>query len=364
MACTRRVWRKDPGTGTRRQDRFYSLDFDDPLTGRRVLRLARPLTTHKRVADEILYRELADAAEPRAGRSLTFKEIIKHYRGHLRAHSPSTLKAKGYWLDWWEERYGRLGVSAFGMGQVNAAIEELMKRELRGPKRLVAAGTIGGYLGVLRAAFGRALKDGLIEGHPVAHMEITHQSPERRARFTDEEIPLWKARLMPWAAHLVDVLLATGLRIGDALALQWGAVARPETIDFWQGKTRRQTLLPLSPAAVLAFDAIPRTGTFVFPNFEGKIRTYRLTLRSLRLGMDRAGILGRTPHDLRRTFAQRLKEEGADDRVISFLLGHATPHALGKYSWVELEMARRALGYGAEIGKQDGSTTSQQAVTN
>ena len=88
----------------------------------------------------------------------------------------------------------------------------------------------------------------------------------------------------------------------------------------------------------------------MFGDPAGKPRIYRVVLKVLRNAMDEAGVLGRTPHDLRRTFAQRLSDGRADTREIAFLLGQQTTAMVEtKYTTMRIERARQALEQRAPV---------------
>ena len=336
----KRKWAGKDGAAV--TSKWYWLDYR--VGGKRKIERTNPPTNNERLAEKQLYARLAGTVRDR--REVLVSEIIGNYRSHLRVYSQSTLVKKGYWLDWWETQFGSLRASEFGHAQVRKAIEVLEKsggRTRRGKARPVKPGTVRGYLGLLKAAFSRAVDEDLIDPHTIARLEIKHQSPRRSATFTDDDIMLTKSYLEPWAAKLVEVLAATGIRIGDALALDWSAVdLQAATLTWTQQKTEAETVVPLSPAAVEAFGT--RGIGLVFPDPDGKPRIYRVVLRTLRDAMDAAGVKGRTPHDLRRTFAQKLADEGVDDRDIAFLLGQSsTAMVKSKYTYVKVERARKAL---------------------
>lgn len=336
----KRTW-LDRRTGEPVVSKWYWLDYR--VGGRRKIERTNPPTNDKRLAEKQLYARLNGTVR---STDALVSEVIDNYRAHLRTYSKTTLEKKGYWLDWWKSNFGSLRASEFGHTHVRKAIEILEKtggRTRRGKARPVKPGTVRGYLGLLKAAFSRAVDEDLIPPHTVARLEIKHQSPKRSVTFTQDEIDATCAHLESWAARLVRVLATTGIRIGDALTLNWSSVdLAGATLTWTQQKTENDTIVPLSPAAVAAFGA--RGIGLVFPNAAGEPRIYRVVLRTLRDAMNAAGVKGRTPHDLRRTFAQRLADEGVDDRDIAFLLGQSsTAMVKSKYTYVKVERARKAL---------------------
>lgn len=332
---SKRRW-KDRKTGEPRESKWYYICFFAPGPDgqkRRVIRRTDPPTDSKRAATEQLHaalggKSLRDEPETTAGR------VFDEYRAHLEAHSPSSVKTKGYWLAWLTGR--------FNVHPTLADVDHVIL-ELRG--KGAADGTIAGYLGVLKAAYRRAVRAKLIPPNEICEMKITLQSPVRTSVWTGEEIRRLCAALepfTPWAVPLVRFLRETGIRIGDALMLRWDEIAG-DVLRRTQQKTGAELHIPLSEAAVAILAEIPRSGPLVFPGSKGQKRIYRNVLRAIDLGRKRAGITGRTIHDLRRTLASELTNTGTPDRQIAALLGQRTTRIVGRYAHAELEALRESL---------------------
>jgi integrase/recombinase XerC len=151
---------------------------------------------------------------------------------------------------------------------------------------------------------------------------------------------------------LLLLLYGAGLRIGEALALERGALGRaPAALRQLTitGKGSRQRLVPILPvvaAALSAYlDACPYLSGPAAPVFVG-LRGKRLQpavvrrrMRDLRrqLGLPESA----TPHALRHSFATHLLAGGADLRVIQELLGHASLSTTQGYTGVEGERLMR-----------------------
>jgi site-specific recombinase XerD len=153
---------------------------------------------------------------------------------------------------------------------------------------------------------------------------------------------------------LGEVLYDAGLRAGEACAL------RSQDVDLgkgWirveQGKGRRDRVVPLADAAVVAIRAYVAQGRAplaargngeadaLFLNARGR----RMTTRDVRRVVHRLGITaldGRPmwPHLLRHSFATHLLEGGADLRSVQELLGHADVGSTQVYTHVTSERLR------------------------
>ena len=344
----RRSW-KDPGTGDELESEFYFLDYTDPRTGRRVIRRTSPPTGDERVAKDQLRAALRGEA-PRGQRVSTGAEILDSYRAHLRAESPRFLYARSSALKWWEERWGRLPVDAIGPDQLTAA-----RADVRGGRK---PGTVRDYLNVLRSAFKRGVTAGTVPaGHCVAALRVSKRdkAEPRDSVWTDDEIARIRPELTPLVRSVFDVVLATGLRIGDALALRWESIGE-SSLRLTMGKTRRSLFVPLFPEAAELFRSFrpePAAG-LVWPDPEGQPWTYEVISRSFRRSRGRASIEGRTIHDLRRTFAVRLRRRGVPRDLVAPFLGHASTTMTAAYTPDEWETLLAVVARASESsGKHD-----------
>jgi integrase/recombinase XerC len=151
---------------------------------------------------------------------------------------------------------------------------------------------------------------------------------------------------------LLLLLYGAGLRIGEALALQRGALGRaPAALRSLMvtGKGGKQRLVPVLPvvAAALAtyLDVCPYLSGPAAPVFVGlrgkrlQSAVVRRRVRDLRrqLGLPESA----TPHALRHSFATHLLAGGADLRVIQELLGHASLSTTQGYTGVDGERLMR-----------------------
>ncbi|GAB3480063.1 site-specific integrase [Amycolatopsis cihanbeyliensis] len=210
---------------------------------------------------------------------------------------------------------------------------------------------------VLSGLLGYAARHGAIGTNPVRDTRplSTGRSKEPRA-LTAEERALWLAQLeadekaVRWdLPDLSRFMMATGIRVGEALALYWedvdfaeAAVAIDYTVVRRKGKglVRKPTktaagerLLPLPSWAVAMLAARHRVAleeshpasSPVFPSTEGGLRDPSNTLRVLREARGSEGFAWVTSHVFRKTAATVLDEAGLSARVIADQLGHARP---------------------------------------
>ncbi len=157
----------------------------------------------------------------------------------------------------------------------------------------------------------------------------------------------------PWVAMrdraLLLLLYGTGLRIGEALALDRRDLGRDPTalrVLRVRGKGNKERLVPVLPVVAQAIAdyaaSCPSTSSGAEPLFRG-VRGGRLNAGILQKRIrELRGILGlpecATPHALRHSFATHLLGAGADLRAIQELLGHASLSTTQGYTAVDTRL--------------------------
>jgi integrase len=206
---------------------------------------------------------------------------------------------------------------------------------------------------VLSGILGLAVRHGALTHNPVREVaRISRPRKDVRA-LTREESAALRAKLRADESavlldlpDLVDLLLGTGLRIGEACAVRWAAIdlaAGALEVNSTMVRTKEHGLViqerPKSAAGwrVLALPETtvvmlrgrlperPQPGSVVFRSPLGQIRDRSNTTADLRRALDRAGFDWVTSHTFRKTVATRLDDAGLSARQIADHLGHARP---------------------------------------
>ncbi len=144
-------------------------------------------------------------------------------------------------------------------------------------------------------------------------------------------------------AALLDLLCATGIRIGEAAALRLEDVDLRSRILLIRGKGRKERLVFLSCKQTaerlrnwIALRAeLACTHSFLFVNRARAPISIRAIEDIFAKYRDLAKINARsTPHYLRHTFATNLLENGADLRSVQEILGHSSVSVTERYTEV------------------------------
>jgi site-specific recombinase XerD len=143
-------------------------------------------------------------------------------------------------------------------------------------------------------------------------------------------------RRAPRDSAIIAVLLGTGARVEECARLDIEDVpitSRTGTARLL-GKGHQVRTLPLPPGArerVAAWLAVrPAGGKALWVGQRGALTIEGITKVVLTVGQA-AGIVGLRPHDLRHTFATRLREGGADAAQIQKLMGHVSIETTQRY---------------------------------
>lgn len=233
-----------------------------------------------------------------------------------------------------------------------------------GNKKAFAKSGLKRLKNLLHVAFEDAIKDGYIEKNPAARVVIPAEhaitvKTKKQFAMSDEEIEKFreaalvknKAGLIKYRDGIVLVIMvASGMRIGEILALKW------EDVDFDEKsihihatvqkvanagikyrikdstKTNDGRVLPMSKSIeeylTTLRDYYNKKGIvseYVCCTEVGTMQTERNLSRSLDLLLDRAGLPKTiTPHTLRHTFGSAMIRKGVGIEVVSKLMGHSS----------------------------------------
>ena len=145
-------------------------------------------------------------------------------------------------------------------------------------------------------------------------------------------------------AALITLLYGAGLRISEALSLEWGAAPFEQVLRV-KGKGGKFRDVPIVGAvneAVERYQAIcPHCASPDSPLFfskRGKPLSATLAQRSVQRLRNALGLPdSATPHALRHAFATHLLAAGGDLRSIQELLGHSSIAATQRYTKINTQ---------------------------
>ena len=162
-----------------------------------------------------------------------------------------------------------------------------------------------------------------------------------------ESVDKHKAPEMLRDAAMLELLYATGMRVGELTGLDVDDVDLHRGLAKVTGKGNKQRMVPFGEQASRAVRdwlnhgraelAHEDAGDALFVGSRGKRIDQRQVRRVVERAADNAGASDITPHSLRHSAATHLLEGGADLRVVQELLGHASLQTTQIYTHVSAQ---------------------------
>lgn len=151
-------------------------------------------------------------------------------------------------------------------------------------------------------------------------------------------------------AALLDLLISTGIRIGEAAAITLDDIIIPEHTILIHGKGRKQRLIYISSPVtwdrlkVLIKERKKAENNYLFVNRYGAPLSIHGIEDIYKKYVKKAQINAKsTPHYLRHTFATNLLANGADLRSVQEILGHASVATTQIYTEVTTNRKKQVL---------------------
>jgi integrase len=244
-------------------------------------------------------------------------------------------------------RFGSRRIAAITAGDAAGLIRDLERQSL-------SPSTIANYLKPLSGTMAHAMRRGYIAQNPCALLTRDDRprakEPKPEHIWSDEEM----AALVEAAEYLavqsearadysplIRTALATGLRLGELLGLQWGdvdLVAKELHVrrqwtrlgEYAEPKTKAALRhVPLSTDVVGYLRELKLRSDFsqaehpVFASKLGRPLAHRnATRRGFEKAAEHAGIEGVSFHSMRHAFASRMISRGISSTVLAKLMGH------------------------------------------
>jgi integrase/recombinase XerC len=185
---------------------------------------------------------------------------------------------------------------------------------------------------------------------PVLRQDEARELVAAAARLADDGSPLGLRDVA-----MLELLYATGIRVGELVALDIDDLDRGRNVARVLGKGRKERTVPFGHPAAAAVDTwltggrpqLVASGAAGGPALFLGARGGRIDQRAVRTVVHRrmADVPGAPdigPHGLRHTAATHLLEGGADLRSVQELLGHASLATTQLYTHVSTDRLRQA----------------------
>lgn len=151
---------------------------------------------------------------------------------------------------------------------------------------------------------------------------------------------------------LLELMYATGLRISEAITLEFKNFDTEECIVRVIGKGSKERIVPINDYALKALNDYLENyrpllvknsmNNYLFLNNHGNLLTRQGVFKMIKMECLKKEITKNiSPHTLRHTFATHLLENGADLRIIQELLGHSDISTTQIYTHITNETLHR-----------------------
>ena len=290
--------------------------------------------------------------EAAATNELSYDEAVQEFLSYLkdyRSFSPFTIRAYAtdmrMFREFLEKRLGRVPAPA----EVTREMIVQFGVSLRKPAPL----TLRRKYACISSFFGFLQDMGYAQANPARRLPLPRVS-EYVPVFLSEEMAqrLIAAADSPWTKCAVVLLLSTGIRRSEAVAITLDDLDLEKRQLLIRGKGGKERVVPLTEQAVEAIQVyLPhRTKTqsrhLFVSAWKGHPIHGRCINRMLKIVIRKAGLEGQgiTPHKLRHTFATHLIRQGVDIRTVQELLGHSEIETTARYLHSDTKTKQAAVG--------------------
>jgi integrase len=222
--------------------------------------------------------------------------------------------------------------------------------------------TINRDLSCLKKMFNKAIDWNYLSENPLKKVKMFSEKDNVRDRILSEEE---EARLLEESSEhlrsIIVVALNTGMRLGEILNLQWNQVdLRNKRIQVEKTKSGKSRFIPVNDV-LLKEPQVLRSGDGQTPYLFTNPKTGK-ALATIKTAFNaacrRSGIKGLWFHDLRRTFATRLLQNGVDIITAQNLLGHHSVVVTERYLHTNEDTKRRAVEMLVQVKNIDSLVTN------
>jgi integrase len=281
---------------------------------------------------------------------MRFRDVVADFlqsRCDLRS-----VRTDGYRMPYLVELLGDMPLAKILEQHLERAIETLMATPVARGKstRKRKPGTKRAYKALIRAFFGWTTRTGRTTSNPSLHMKLPRVDDQRTRLISPDEcaaIGRHLSSVSPKVRLLLLLLMALGVRVGEALGARWPDVDETNaTLMLPRTKPGPPRQVPLPPEALAVIAELRkfRRNEWLFPAERGDGHMVNPNKAFLGL-LAAAGIKESTwVHDLRRLVATEMsRQEGTSIDDVRQLLGHAHLRTTQRYLVGSPERVRAGL---------------------
>jgi len=308
------------------------------LNGRRVREMVAP---HKKLAEAILNKRMADIAENRhldvkKEQKIKFKDFAQTY---LETHAKPNKRS-------WQTsdaKYLKSLVPFFGENFLYGITTEAVERYKAKRKGEVSVASVNRDLALLKCMFNKAIAWGYATDNPVRRVKLFKENNWRTRYLEKEEIAKLLANSPFTLRSILIIAFNTGMRKSEIQNLKWSDVHYERGyITLHHTKNGEKRFVPINRAVKEVLISVRKDpkSAYVFGGEDGLPYNFR---KSFETALKRSGIVDFRFHDCRHTFASHLVMAGIDLNTVRDLLGHKTLTMTLRYSHLSPDHRARAV---------------------
>ncbi|MBE0644557.1 MAG: tyrosine-type recombinase/integrase [Bacteroidetes bacterium] len=295
-------------------------------------------TRDRHEAEQQLLRYVPASVSTEASCAPFLTQFIQEFHDHMSySLAPTTVRLYTDAFASFLEIVGNVPVDLVSARDIDRYVAMRVKR--------IKPITVNKELSTLKAAFNHAVRWGYIEKNPFVGIRKLRVPEKMPVYFTRDEVrTLIDGTTADWLRDIIIVAVATGMRMGEMLALTWphvdltNRVVKIVNTESFRTKTGKYRVVPLNGDAKAVLDRRRQMREkVVFTQAGLRIKqdwlthAFKKTIR--RLGMrDELHF-----HALRHTFASWLVQDGVSLYQVGRLLGHADTKTTEIYAHLQPE---------------------------
>ena len=251
----------------------------------------------------------------------TIDELVTEYRAKVTPRKSLASQQRDHIvLERFRTMWGALALDQLRTKTVEDYLTECLQH--------VTLATVSKELGVLKSAYGRAMRWDWVSTTPFRGISLNQEGEARVRWLTDAEEGQLVAAAAPWLRELILVGLDTGLRRSNLVGLEWGWLHEHGTVLVVPRqlvKAKKVTvMIPLTTRAATIIQRQVRHGDApcVFTHAQGRAYSVEQVSMAVIRAAKQAQLSGVSLHTLRHTFISRLVQAGRPLPEVAALAGH------------------------------------------
>jgi integrase len=248
----------------------------------------------------------------------TIHELVTEYRMKVTPRkSPASQQRDHVVLEQFGKRWGALALDQLR----TKMLEDYLTERLQD----VTLATVSKELGILKSAYGRALRWEWVTTTPFRGLALNQEGEAQVRWLTDDEVARLVKAAAPWLRDLIVVGLDTGLRRNNLVGLQWSWLHDHGTtlvVPRQYVKAKKATvMIPLTSRAATIIERQARHAPCVFTRADGRAYSLEQVGMAVIRTARHAQLPGMSLHTLRHTFISRLVQAGRPLPEVAALAG-------------------------------------------